>query len=81
MAQAKTVATQWLSLTDDNLVGVRQAAELLNASQFSVRRWLSQGRLRGCRVAGRIKMRQSEVLRFIKSYEVNDAQDVSVLRV
>jgi len=73
----QTIATQWLSLAEDNLVGVRQAAEMLNASQFSVRRWLSQGRLRGCRVAGRIKMRRSEVLRFIRSYE--DAQNVPVL--
>ena len=64
------VQQQWMSLRDDPLVCTREAAALLGTSLYSLRRWLKLGRLRSCRVAGRIKIRQSEVLKLI--YEGNE---------
>ena len=64
----------WLSLRDDPLVGVREAAETLGCSVYSIRRWLKTGRIRFVRVAGRLKMRQSQILALIQSerYEGNE---------
>jgi excisionase family DNA binding protein len=60
------VQQAWLNLGKDNLVSIRDCARQLGVSAHSIRRWLRSGRLKGVKVAGRYRIRQSTILNFIQ---------------
>jgi len=53
----------WLSLKDDPLLRLKEACQLLSASEQTLRKWARMGRIRTVRIAGRYRVRKSEVLR------------------
>ena len=65
--QASTILSA-LNGTDDigPLLTVREAAEKLNVSTDSIRRWMRQGDLNKFTVAGGIRLKKSDVTAFVK---------------
>lgn len=62
-AASEQLRVNWLRLQDDPLITIRDASHLLAVSVPAIRKWIKRGVLRGVRVAGRYRVRRSEVLR------------------
>lgn len=57
---------------EDRLLTVPEAAERLRVSEWSIRRWLRSGRLKGVRIGGSRagwRVRESELEAFLKRLE------------
>ncbi|HZR66850.1 MAG TPA: helix-turn-helix domain-containing protein [Terriglobales bacterium] len=53
---------------EDKLHSIESAAEFLGGlSPWTIRRWLSQGRLQRIKVGSRTMVRESELLRFVET--------------
>lgn len=53
-------------LAEDPFVGVARLAEIFDVKALTIRRWLNGGKLRGVRINGHWKVRESEVNRFVE---------------
>lgn len=66
----------------DTLLSVRQIAYILKVHPLSVRRYIKQGKLKGIRVAGNVRVKESDLQKFQQNIEtapvetVLNAQDV-----
>lgn len=60
---------EWQSLELDPLLPIKSVAQQLNVSRDSVARWLRQHKIRGVKVGGRLRIRRSVALSFIRSAE------------
>jgi len=74
--------TEWQRLEDDPLLPLTTIAHQLGVSRDSVARWLRQHKIQGCKIGGRLRIRRSAALAFIRSanYErKDDAESLPVL--
>lgn len=54
---------------EERLLTVREVAEYLRLSPRTVRLWLQTGKLRGLRVGGRWRVRESDLVEFLRAAE------------
>src|SRR2546427_2248498 len=66
-----------MSRDSEQLLNIKQAAELLNVSEISLRRWTNQGRLTCLRVGGRRerRFRRQDLLDFLENLDPRSADD------
>jgi excisionase family DNA binding protein len=57
---------EWQSLRSDPLLSLGECCETLHVSRDSLKRWMRAGKLRGCKVGGRWKVRRSQALNLIR---------------
>jgi excisionase family DNA binding protein len=62
-------------MSDERLYTVAEVAAHLRVNEFTLRRWLREGRLTGFRLGGKTagwRIRQSELDRFIRTRELGE---------
>src|SRR2546425_6977503 len=66
-----------MSRDPEQLLNIKQAAELLNVSEISLRRWTNEGRLTCLRVGGRRerRFRRQDLLDFLENLDPRSADD------
>jgi excisionase family DNA binding protein len=69
MSSAATSSTTGAMPLDRLTFTTSEAAELLGVSARTLRRWRSQGILRGVRIGGKMLIRRDELLRMLRDNE------------
>jgi excisionase family DNA binding protein len=66
---ASPTIQQWESLKNDRLLSIREIKDVIGQSAFTIRRWISEGKLSAVKIGGQLRCRQSAVLKLIRDQE------------